>query len=69
MRPELKAPENVVGRVAVVGGEIGFNEAGAKSPGKRHAERGYGLGQGASMRPELKAPENCNSSSENWMPS
>ena len=59
MRPAQKAPENGGQKIPPVGRPCGFNEAGAKSAGKR---RGLGEAQAggrtASMRPAQKAPEN-----------
>ena len=59
MRPAQKAPENRIFALSRAAGEIDFNEAGAKSAGKRadlvHGPSELGF---TSMRPAQKAPEN-----------
>ena len=59
MRPAQKAPENTEIMLNSLERDINFNEAGAKSAGKRggpHPERREPCA--ASMRPAQKAPEN-----------
>ena len=59
MRPAQKAPENVLIAARKPGRISGFNEAGAKSAGKRQRlGRAPERVRHASMRPAQKAPEN-----------
>ena len=59
MRPAQKAPENSWWISKRRAKSTRFNEAGAKSAGKRGAiATGGSTGTSASMRPAQKAPEN-----------
>ena len=59
MRPAQKAPENTTRRVRASAGARCFNEAGAKSAGKRLSWASVReVERFTSMRPAQKAPEN-----------
>ena len=61
MRPAQKAPENTHILLLDARAFLGFNEAGAKSAGKRVGDvLDWQANVMASMRPAQKAPENRN---------
>ena len=67
MRPAQKAPENVPLSTKQGGFRDCFNEAGAKSAGKRGRRGAFRPPHaGASMRPAQKAPENTSIPKRNW---
>ena len=59
MRPAQKAPENLAHECVDEVFDPRFNEAGAKSAGKRGPDQNLRDTLPASMRPAQKAPENA----------